>query len=205
MESKCPEEICACADVSESVHFCARSKTSFRLTWPKLMILLEDSEDPEWVGWIGFYCAYMLWRYFFPWSGSFHFQRTLSHLRKPRVLSQLRSLRKERSGFSTLGLRRWLYPDLWFMYQRMRKLYSHTKALTRNCRITVPMLYRLSHPTTTLIFYLTELDPPMPHKRDKHILMLTTLVLFKVSNACIQQVRCKSPVFRPFVRLLRQP
>ena len=28
------------------------------------------------------------------------------HLRKPRVLSPLRSLRKERSGLSTLGLRR---------------------------------------------------------------------------------------------------
>ena len=29
------------------------------------------------------------------------------HLRKPRVLTPLRSLRKERSGVSTLGLRRW--------------------------------------------------------------------------------------------------
>ena len=31
----------------------------------------------------------------------------LTHLRKPRVLTPLRSLRKERSGVSTLGLRRW--------------------------------------------------------------------------------------------------
>ena len=34
-----------------------------------------------------------------------------SHLRKPRVLSPLRSLGKERSGLSTLGLRRWVVPE----------------------------------------------------------------------------------------------
>ena len=37
-------------------------------------------------------------------------QRVLSyaHLRKPRVLSPLRSLRTERGGLSNLGLRRWV-------------------------------------------------------------------------------------------------
>ena len=37
------------------------------------------------------------------------------HLRKPRVLAPLRSLRtrKEQSGVSTLGLRRWLKGGIW--------------------------------------------------------------------------------------------
>ena len=44
------------------------------------------------------------------------------HLRKPRVLTPLRSLRKERRGVSTLGLRRWLqliYGKIHFLRQTL--------------------------------------------------------------------------------------
>ena len=61
------------------------------------------------------------------------FHQDSIHLRKPRVLSPLRSLRRERSGLSILGLRKW-------MSLVTVELLSFIAQISRNCSV-------LSHDT----------------------------------------------------------